>query len=557
MRSFLTALVRFEGARRLSGLSALLLAATLADSLGYILLLPILQGLLNHQPPRMLNRFLVPLGLPGGWPPVFAMAGLLIVARMLFSHFREIHLARLRCGFVETLRVEIGRALLGAEWRYLAGLDHAHLLHTCKDDLGRISQGTFHILQIAVNGALVTGYLAAALWLSVPLTLVAAGLLGLAAWMIRHQLRQSQSLGVAFGKVNQQATATLQRLLQGLKIFKTFSVEAEQGRLLEESARRQSEEQIRFVRAQSRWRRFSELGGLSGLIAVFFLGWQVLHLPVAAILIFMLLVMRIVPAANQLQQNFQLLGHMLPAFASLQSILRDCRAARETPVAPQGLTPPTMLKLDRVSVFYPGKRALDAVSLDMPRNSILGLVGPSGAGKSTLADVMLGLLPPDEGAFLLDNVPLGAQTRLEWRHKVAYVPQDALLLPGTVRDNLKLARPDADDEALWHALEDAAAADFVRQRPEGLDSPVGERGGLFSGGERQRLALARALLRDPWLLVLDEVTSQLDAENEAKIAQSIARLRGKVGIVIVAHRPALLELADFTVRLENGQRVVA
>jgi ATP-binding cassette subfamily C protein len=155
----------------------------------------------------------------------------------------------------------------------------------------------------------------------------------------------------------------------------------------------------------------------------------------------------------------------------------------------------------------------------------------------------------------IDGAVLEGAAQRAWRAQMAYIDQDPLLLAASLRDNLCWAAPAASDAQVWAALEDAAAADFVRGLPEGLDTRLGDGGRRLSGGERQRLMLARALLRDPQLLILDEATSALDADNEAAIAAALGRLRGRMTIVLIAHRGALLDLADRVIRLESGRVV--
>ena len=206
---------------------------------------------------------------------------------------------------------------------------------------------------------------------------------------------------------------------------------------------------------------------------------------------------------------------------------------------------------------YPGRDtpALDAIDLTLPVGSLTVLTGPSGAGKSTLADVLGGLLASDSGALSLDGNALAPGERIAWRSQVAYVQQEPVLFHASLRDNLRWAAPEASEAQMADALR-AASADFALALPGGLDTAVGDAGRQLSGGERQRIVLARALLRSPALLILDEPASALDPANEAAIAAAVARLRGRMTIVIIGHRGPLTETADRTVRLEGG-RIVA
>jgi ATP-binding cassette subfamily C protein len=215
------------------------------------------------------------------------------------------------------------------------------------------------------------------------------------------------------------------------------------------------------------------------------------------------------------------------------------------------------VRLENVSCSYgtSGPKVLQDVTLAIPSGRTTAIVGPSGAGKSTLADVLIGLLRPVSGAVTVDGRPLGDADLTAWRRAIGYVPQDGFLFHDTVRQNLRWAEPDATDAEMWAALERAAAADFIKGRPEGLDTIVGDRGVRLSGGERQRLALARALLTAPRLLVLDEATSSLDAPNEQLILDAVRALSGSVTTVIITHRLAAIRFADVIHVLENGRLV--
>lgn len=198
---------------------------------------------------------------------------------------------------------------------------------------------------------------------------------------------------------------------------------------------------------------------------------------------------------------------------------------------------------------------LDEVSLTVPAGKLTAIIGPSGSGKSTIADIIMGFLEPATGTVTVDGVVLGEGNRRSWREHVGYVPQDVFLLHDTIEANLRLAEPTASEDEIWDALRAANADAFVRALPEELKTIVGDRGSRLSGGERQRVALARALLRRPQLLLLDEATSALDWESQRLIANAIALLRGPTTVVVIAHHPSMVLLADWIVSIERGRVV--
>ena len=209
------------------------------------------------------------------------------------------------------------------------------------------------------------------------------------------------------------------------------------------------------------------------------------------------------------------------------------------------------LELEKVTVRHAGRSeaSLDSASLVVEPGEVVALLGPSGIGKSTLLDVLLGFTEPAEGRVRVGGVELKDLDPERWRERIAWVPQRPYLFAGTIAENVRLARPDADDETVRDALREAGAYDFVMALPRGADTELGEEGVGLSAGQRQRLALARALLADRPLLLLDEPTAALDGETEAGIVDAVRRLAAGRTVVLVVHRPALLAVADRVVTL--------
>ncbi|WP_416977967.1 thiol reductant ABC exporter subunit CydD [Streptomyces sp. T028] len=234
-------------------------------------------------------------------------------------------------------------------------------------------------------------------------------------------------------------------------------------------------------------------------------------------------------------------------------------AVLETPVPDAGTAavPNGPLAFEGVTVRYPG-RAADAVSdvsFTVAPGETVALVGPSGAGKSTLLHALLGFVGPTEGRVRIGEADLAELDLEEWRSRIAWVPQRPHLYAGTIAENVRLARPDADEAAVRRALADAGALDFVDALPEGAATVLGEDGAGLSAGQRQRLALARAFVADRPVLLLDEPTAALDGETEAEVVAAVRRLATGRTVLLVVHRPALLGVADRVVRLEPADRV--
>jgi ATP-binding cassette subfamily C protein len=211
--------------------------------------------------------------------------------------------------------------------------------------------------------------------------------------------------------------------------------------------------------------------------------------------------------------------------------------------------------LDRVSYAYDHDWILKNSDIEFPVGSFTAIVGVSGVGKTTVVDLVTGLLRPQKGEILIDDVPMAEIDLQHWRRMIGYVPQDTLLLHDSVIANVTLGDKEIMDKDVEHALRAAGAWDFVQTLPNGMETVVAERGQKLSGGQRQRIAIARALVHYPRLLILDEATTALDPENEAAICKTLGNLRGEITILAISHQSAVLNVADRAYRLEGGNAI--
>jgi ATP-binding cassette, subfamily B, bacterial MsbA len=213
------------------------------------------------------------------------------------------------------------------------------------------------------------------------------------------------------------------------------------------------------------------------------------------------------------------------------------------------------LRLEDLRIQYGEVDALRGLTLELPAGKTVAVVGASGAGKSTLFSALLRFVDPAGGRILWDGQDVRGYSRASVRARIAWVPQEPVLFAGSVRDAVRVGKPDATDPEVWSALARAHGAEFVRALPRGLDTPVGERGAQLSGGQRQRLAIARAFVREPSLLLLDEPTSSRDAASEALVQAGLAELKAGRTTLVIAHRLSTVRNADLIVVLEGGRMV--
>jgi len=286
-------------------------------------------------------------------------------------------------------------------------------------------------------------------------------------------------------------------------------------------------------------------------VAMVYMG---LALATATVLIFLLA--RMMTQLGKVQRQYQKMRISESAFWSMRDKIREAEQERETSRGKQQPAFEHAIQLTGVSFSYGERPVLKNASLTFPAGSFSVLVGPSGAGKTTVADLITGLLTPQQGEVWIDNLPLSQIDLRAWRKMIGYVPQETLLLHDTVFMNVTLSDDRLGATDVERALRAAGAWEFVANMPQGINSTVGERGGKLSGGQRQRIAIARALVHKPKLLILDEATSALDPQSEMAIGLTLQGLRGQLSIIAISHQPILMDAADRAYRVQDACAVL-
>ena len=563
-RAFLAMLCRSLG-WQLAASAAIAVALALAEGTGLVLLVPLLGsiGLTVEQGPTSRLAAWVEQGFTAaGLEPTLAVV-LLVFLAVSAAHavLYRAHLLlnpSLEQQFSTALRTRLYAAILSARWSFLVRRRVPDLVHAVTSHVDRSSSAAYQLLTLLTGLAVSGVYVAIALRLSFTLTMLVA-VAGVAIlWTLRGRTERSAQSGERYADADRSLFRMTAESVAGVKIAKSLGAEARDVAIFGGLARHRATAYLAVLRSFAQAKMRLDIVSALMICVLLYVAVEWLALRGAGLLVLIFVFARIMPRAMALQESMQMFVTGLPAFAAVMALVDECAAEAEP--ADDGTTRRLEMRrevrVEGVSYRYTSDApVLRDVSLTIPAGLTTAIAGASGAGKSTLADLLLGLLSPDTGAISIDGALLSASDARTWRRSVGYVPQDVFLLHDTIRANLLWARPDASEADMWEALDWAAAAGFVRERPEGLDAVIGDRGTRLSGGERQRLALARALLTRPDLLILDEATSALDSVNEQQILRAVRSLKHRVTTIIITHRLTAIRDVDVIHVFELGAHV--
>lgn len=542
-------------------------AAALSEGFGLLLLVPLL-AFVGLAPGQTYDSALISamtnttsrLGISLSLELVLAVFVLLVVIRQLIIYFNARLAEDTRINYVAAVRKEFITSLGETSWRFISGSRLDQLAQVLLMDSWRIGQAALNVIRILSGFVLILANVAVAVILSPVLALSVLGSIALLTLLFSNRLASVQARGSNVSKIHNNVYRVVGNYMDNLRVAKMAGAVERMREEFGSTIDALTTELSGFVRQTEMTKMALQVVGAIAVAAALLSAVNVFGASGPELLLLIFIAARFIPRIAMLNQQTHSLLHDLPAFAQAHTMLQECRAHRDHRLHPGSLPLATKtIGVRGVTVVTDdasNKVLLDNVSLELQVHEVLAIEGPSGAGKSTLADVLSGLLHPDQGVILIDGESLGKDRIVSWRKCVGYVPQTAVLLQDTIGHNLNwvLSQPAAEIE-VERALRCAEISDFVSELPDGLDTIVDRREGTLSGGERQRLAIARELLRRPQLLILDEATNALDIDNESRVLDNLRHYYPSMTILVIAHRPTAIAKADRVVRMAAGKLV--
>lgn len=549
---------------RILGVAGLALLAAVVESAQLALFFPVFDGLLKGSaqgPLGGLARIVRSLAPPG--KELLAAVGLVLAATALkfFAALaRDFRLASVTGAVQHDLKGRLMELYAGSSYPYFLDRKHGQLIYTVTIAATKVAtlvqkaaQFSTEVSRILAIGILL---LAAAPGPTLVLAGIAGIYLGITRWISR-QVSYHTGRGRVIAGAEQ--ASVLNEFLSGIRQIMAFGVQPFWlGRF-----ERHSREFTGLYVKDSRWLSIPK-AALDFFIVFVLFGGLLLVLgfrpdrvagQLPALALFAMAFFRLLPSLTQVGQlRMEVVGLMGEAEAVHGTL------AHPMPRPAGGSRPSSALKkeirLQRLGFSYPGRgKVLEDLDLVFLKGMTTAVVGPSGGGKSTLAYLLLGLLEPTEGRILVDGADLRELDLESWRKRIGFVSQDLFVFHGTVAENISFGRTGFDPGRIRGAAEAAHAHEFIAQLPQGYDTVVGERGMKLSGGQQQRLAIARAILHEPEVLIFDEATSFLDTESERLVQDAIERISRASTVILIAHRLSTVQNADSVIVLENGRVV--
>lgn len=562
-RIFFTDIVGTMGAR-LVALVVLMVLVGLTEGLTMAMLLPLLArigiaaGSASGDFARALESSLSLLGdQVGAGTVLLVLLGIAVVHGGLLILLSWTIAAATR-RYEADWQVRLFRSFISARWLFLTKHEAGRLTNAIVTECTRLAGAFMSMAQLFAASIVALIYLVISLLISAKVTLCLLGVAFLLAVSFARLYRTTYHIGNSITPLNAKLQTLAGEYLAGAKIVKTTANEGRSIQQVEsvvrrlESAKRMANFLPPMVRA------LFELGAVAALVSLLVFGANALEVTPANVLVVLALFARLVPRFSNLQTYIHSLNSFVPAIVVLSDLVRNARDNAEvTDGTTKQLTvpAPAALAVSNLTVRFDDRRVLDNVNLAIPVPGTAGIVGGSGAGKSTLIHAVLGLVACESGRLSLGSYDFKDVNLATWRRSIGYVPQETILFNTTIRENILMGRPEASDDELMSALRQAHCEGFVAALPNGLETKIGDQGVLLSGGQRQRLGIARALLSNPVVLLMDEPTSSLDPESEQEILAALGDLSKHMGIAIVAHRLATVRNADCIYFLEHGRVV--
>ncbi len=553
IRIILTILLGFSGAI-FSGISTTLIVPVVLNFLG--------QEMEMKGAPPLIQRMLLPFGdVPESYR--LGLMALAILFALVLKNLTAYWSSLVSSSLSRTLTCDMREAglklMLDVDLDFYAKTKVGDLINQLGGEIARAASAIGIYIGMFTTSITIFVFVLILLSISWQLTLATGVLLFIVSLLNQYIISKSKQSGNLLSKISRNYSIKQMEVLNGIRLVKATANENPEYEQLKHLIREREKADYKAQMASAAIAPINEVVNMVVLLVLivvgkFFLSQDQITALSTILLTYLFILFRTLPLISQLNNARSNLAQRLAAINIIGEFLRR----DNKPIMKSGFIPFTKLQegihFNQVSFTYPGhdKLALQDIDLYLPRGTTLALVGGSGAGKSTLADLLPRFYDPTAGCITIDGQDLRDFDLKSLRQSMGIVSQDTFLFNASVRDNIAYAKPNATDEEIIFAAQQANAEEFIVKLPQGFLTPIGDRGVLLSGGQRQRISIARAILQNPDILILDEATSALDTVSERLVQEAIDKLSHDRTTVVVAHRLSTIQKADQIAVLEQG-----
>ncbi|WP_293334895.1 ABC transporter ATP-binding protein [Microcoleus sp. CAWBG58] len=554
-RIVLTVMLGFAGAL-FSGISTTLIVPVLLIFLG--------EAIELRGAPPLIKSLMYPFeGMPEN-QRLMLMTGAIvmtIIFKNLASYINTLVATSLTRSLTFDLREAGLQLLLEVDLDFYSKTKVGDLINRLGGEIGRTASAVGTAIGMFTTSITVLVFLGLLLSISWKLTLTSTLLLGLVACTNQYIINRSKHFGLVLSEMSKDYSVRVLETMTGIRLVKSTGNEEREYQRIKHLIQRREHADFQAQVNYAAIAPINEVVNLIVIILIVFIGRTIFANEIESIstvlLTYLLVLFRLIPLISQLNSGRSQFAN---TSASVE-VVNDFLSCDDKPFMLNGSVPYTHLQLgisfNKISFSYPNHKnlVLEGIDLFLPYGTTLALVGTSGSGKSTLADLLPRFYDPTEGSISIDGRDLREFELKSLRKAMGIVSQDTFLFNASVRENIAYARPDATEAEIVEAAQGANAYEFIEGLSEGLDTQIGDRGVILSGGQRQRISIARALLQNPEILILDEATSSLDTVSERYVQSAIEKLSCDRTTLVIAHRLSTVQKADKIAVIDRGQVV--
>lgn len=492
------------------------------------------------------------IGVNLGLILIFYTVTLVFIA--LLNYAQTLMQSSYQQGFSYNIRKRLFKKIINSDWLFLNGKSKHNHIQVLTTEVPKMTTYYYYYLSLAGKIIFALSHVILAMTISAKFTIFTIVAGSVVFFILRKNIRRSEVLGSETITASRKMLKNIDDFWVTVKIAKVHNSEKFYFKKFDETNKKMLDNQIKLLKNRSLPQLFFSIAGVISLIIVVYLAYEVISIPLSTLIILILLFARIFPQFSGINTDLNML---VANTKSVKMVIGMDRELEDRPFSQseskEKIIFDKCLNINNLYFAYnPSHPLFVNFTESFPAHKITGVIGKSGCGKTTLMDIIAGLLKSDNTTITVDGTLLSADRLPAWKREIGYLPQDAFFIDGTIRENLiwDSSRQLSDDH-IFEILKQIDAYNLVMSQKEGIDTYIANYQYHFSGGERQRLALARVLIRKPKLLLLDEATSSLDSRSESQIMDCLTNLKKDVTIIFVTHRTSLTPYFDKIVDLER------